>query len=69
MSRSRRAATGIVAAIAVAALAAPATARADDPVTPDPTVLDVLDSVLGQNSAPSAGPDIPVGSGEVSLPG
>jgi hypothetical protein len=74
---------GMAAATLLATVLAPAGARADDSATPDPTVLDVLDSVLAESGGPSAvpstpapqptspgaGPAVPVGPGEVSLPG
>jgi hypothetical protein len=66
MSGFRRIVIG-TAAMLLATIPAPAAARADDPATPDPTVLDVLDSVLAQTGGPgtvqppSADPNVPVG--------
>jgi hypothetical protein len=43
-----------VAALLVAGLApAPATARADDPSSPDPSVMDVVDLVLAASPQPT----------------
>ena len=51
---------GMAAATLLASISAPAVARADDPVTPDPNILDVLDSVLAENGGPGAVPSTPV---------
>ena len=50
---------GIAAATLLASISAAAAARADDPVTPDPNVLDVLDSVLAENGGPGGVPSPP----------
>jgi hypothetical protein len=50
---------GLAAATLIVSISAPAAARADDPVTPDPNVLDVLDSVLAENGGPGAVPSTP----------
>jgi hypothetical protein len=55
-------ATGLLAMAAatlLASMSAPAAARADDPVTPDPTIMDVLDSVLADNGGPAPVPSTP----------
>jgi hypothetical protein len=55
-----------VAVAAVGMLVAAATASADDVTTPDPNVMDVLDSVLG-NGAP--GTPVPPPPTQVPPPG
>ena len=50
---------GMAAATLLASISAPAAARADDPVTPDPNILDVLDSVLAENGGSGAVPSTP----------
>ncbi len=54
MGNVRRIGYGFAAVLTVAL--APAPARADEPSSPDPTVMDVVDSVLTENPQPAVAP-------------
>ncbi|MBV9640130.1 MAG: hypothetical protein JO330_11315 [Mycobacteriaceae bacterium] len=56
MGNLRRIGCGFAGALLVALTSAHAFALADEPSAPDPTVMDVVDSVLAGNPPPVAGP-------------
>jgi hypothetical protein len=59
MGNLRRTGFGVTAALTVALALAPAIARADNTPSPDPTVMDVVDSVLAENPQPVVTPPPP----------
>jgi hypothetical protein len=56
MGNLRRIGYGFAAAVLVPLTAAPAIAFADEPSTPDPTVMDVVDSLLADTPDPVVAP-------------
>jgi hypothetical protein len=75
LGRIGRIGYGFAAALVVALAPAPAIALADEPSSPDPTVMDVVDSVLSESPQPAvappaddaAGPSSPGGVAGVAL--
>lgn len=65
MADLRRIGFGVTASLTVALASAPAIARADYTPPPDPTVMDVLDSVLAENPQPLVTPPPPTTPGAV----
>jgi hypothetical protein len=55
----RRTGYSLAAGLVVALAPAPALARADEPSPPDPSVMDIVDSVLAQNPQPPENPAPP----------